>query len=593
MSYNDLFFSVLYLLCLLFFSDMCKKQNKKNINIQNIQKLEMQLNKDKNPIDTIYDRIDKCLQNHSITLNAHHKSLLIALITLILEHDKDYIKNNKLDDKNGSYVAKSMIDTIQLLYKDQYLSSAFYFLLDSIHNKYLLELVELIKNNLFLMFFDIDIMDNFYNMICDYDKNNNDKKNGVVITPRDVVKIMANMFEIYDNDVIADFTSGTGTILRECNRINENITLIGCENNIERYALMKCNFLLSKIDTRYLYHSSCFDVKFMMCDKIFLNPPFCGGECCEDSNIEILPWKKFKNEQRFVIYALQYLKLNGNACVIIPTSNLTETTNDNREFKKVLIDNNFQILRTILCNSNIFIPNASVGCSILALQKVEHYDFEYETELVDYTNDGYQIQKGKRIQIDNPVMKKYYKILDYDNSWIYHKTIDNDKCVNVDKDTELLKLAQEYREKLIAIEKKYYKKPINNYQYETYKLMDIATKITKYKKFNETNIKPGIYPLYGATKSDIPKCYINDYSIDSDEPILCINKTGNGGGGICFIRSGKFAVLNTVQLFKLKIKLSDQNLVLLSHQLHLNFNRANSLNDVKLNNLEIKLIPDF
>lgn len=59
----------------------------------------MPLNKDKNPIDTIYDRIDNCLIKHSITLNAHHKSLLIALITLILEHDKDDAKLNSLEIK--------------------------------------------------------------------------------------------------------------------------------------------------------------------------------------------------------------------------------------------------------------------------------------------------------------------------------------------------------------------------------------------------------------------------------------------------------------------------------------------------------------
>ena len=80
------------------------------------------------------------------------------------------------------------------------------------------------------------------------------------------------------------------------------------------------------------------------------------------------------------------------------------------------------------------------------------------------------------------------------------------------------------------------------------------------KKYSGSE-KPGLIPLYGATIKHLPTQFIDNYSYDTSEAkdeitrengIIMINNTGNGGAGLCFIHKGKFAILNTVTVFKMK-----------------------------------------
>lgn len=573
---------------------ICKLTEQNIFKLQHIQLKDILLdNLDKKYKNNIYHKINQYLENNSIILPKQHKTLLISLILLILHNDKDFIKNNNLENKDGNIIALKMIEYIQQIYKDSYFTSAFEFIKNSIHTKYLLNIINLIHNNIDKFDYNIDIINKFYCEICQHDKDNNDNENGIVLTPPDIIKIMVDNLDIQDEDIICDITCGTSSFLKECYNRNQNVILIGCENNIERYALSKCNFLLLNINSKKLYHSSCFDIDFGLCDKIILNPPFCGGECAKDKDYkEILPWKNLPTGQKFTLYALQYLKLNGIACIIIPTANFTDTTNYNKIFKETLINNNFQILKTILCNSLTFQPMSDVGCSIIVLKKVEKYDENYETEIIDYTDDGYKICNKMRIKQNEPNIKSYKQKLNTKNNWIYFKTLHNDLNINIDKLVEIYDLNEEFNNKLNLIEEKYNNQPIKEYNYNKYKFIDIVEKIPKYKSFNENKTKSGIYPLYGATKNNRPKKFINEFSINATEPILCIGKTGNGGAGICFVRTGKFAVLKTVLLFKLKINLSKKNIILLSEQLHSNFNHSSAINNEKINNLEIYLIDE-
>lgn len=99
----------------------------------------------------------------------------------------------------------------------------------------------------------------------------------------------------------------------------------------------------------------------------------------------------------------------------------------------------------------------------------------------------------------------------------------------------------------------------------------------------------GKIPIYGATNTNQPIGYINNCSIDSDKPILCINKTGNGGAGLCYLRSGKFSVTGSVMCCKLKKEIDDFNVYVIGQQLHKIFNRSNNLNLSKFKDISVEI----
>lgn len=57
-----------------------------------------------------------------------------------------------------------------------------------------------------------------------------------------------------------------------------------------------------------------------------------------------------------------------------------------------------------------------------------------------------------------------------------------------------------------------------------------------------------------------------------------INNTGNGGVGLCFVHKKKFAILNTVTVFKMKRIIDPINAYYIRDQLHKIYNRVNFFN---------------
>ena len=72
--------------------------------------------------------------------------------------------------------------------------------------------------------------------------------------------------------------------------------------------------------------------------------------------------------------------------------------------------------------------------------------------------------------------------------------------------------------------------------------------------------------------------------------IVLINKTGNGGAGLCFKHKGKFAILGTVYVYKMKMFIDDYNINYIGTQLHKIYNRANSFSNVKLKTQEVNIV---
>lgn len=488
-----------------------------------------------------------------------------------------------------------MLKTIDEYYNDKIFTNSFDFILKSIHNKHLYNLFKIINNN--ITNYGNDILNLFYSEFCLWDRND-DAALGVVLTPSDIVEMMVKQLHIKDNETILDFCTRTGSFLVEVGKYTKY--LFGCENNSERYALAKCNFILRNYNYDNLIYNSCFDYDYKTSsfDKIIINPPFGNRKGISELNKhDSINWKHYNNERKFLMYALELLKIGGRCACIIPMSNFSNGSKQIEDFKKEFMKD-AKIIKTIKTNSKVFEPHASPGTTIIIFEKIQHQNKPlegYKIKLYDYSDDGYTIKNKVRIKEREANIKYIKKKIFANTDWNYNEIND------IDNDNLTEPISQQYINNIdysiLSIKttlQETIKEHLNNLTKIKIKLSYIFEIMkTKTYKPNEEN---GIYPLYGATQENIPVAYINKYSIDADEVdingIVCINKTGNGGAGLLHKRKGKFAINSTVWILKYKQYISDVNLSYISTQLHKIFNRANSLNETKFNEIDIYIFDE-
>ena len=526
------------------------------------------------------------LYNCGINLPKNQKTLFVAAILLCLKINPKFLISYDDSDK-GFIIADQMIKLIGEYYQDLTFAKSFEFIKYNLHNKELFDLINIVSID--IKKYGIDILKQFYNEFMIYDKNN-DSACGIVLTPHDIVELMVKSLNIKKDESVADFCTGTGSFLVEASKYTNN--LIGCENGEERYALAKCNFILKDLSIEHLYFNNCFNQHFESYDHIILNPPFSCNSSDNGEIEDIYGWRKLKNEQKFVIYQLQYLKDGGIGCCIIPRSNFNNSTSKSNNFKKILLDN-CQIIKIINCNSKVFAPAANVECTICIFKKCKSLNFE--SEIIDYSDDGYTVKKNIRLKTSEPNPKSYKTVLKLNEDWNYVQPLDVPN--NLEQLIKLYNLnyiyCQEQNKLMLANDS------TNNLNIKTkeIKLNELLEPL-KLPTFSN-NEESGDIPLYGATQEHKPSTYINKCSLNTDESedlnialngVFLINKTGNGGAGICFKHKGKFAINGTVSAFKMKIFIDDQNTAFISHQLHKELNRANSLSLEKFNNLKVKII---
>ena len=564
------------------------------------------------------------------------ESMIIKFNPNIARKFNDYLYNNKIDLSTNkiffviiilfcrkynprilSFVSKKdngkvIFEYIYKLIKDNCIDKSFTVSFDfmkyDLNTKHIYKLIKMLDFDIKL--YESDLLNQFYSEFMIRD-NEGKSKDGIVLTPHSIIEIMVKELNIKQGESIMDCCTGTGSFLIEASKYTDN--LIGCEKEDELYITAKSNFILHDLNTDKLYYNNCFNQKFEMYDHIILNPPF-SVHCEDDKKInDIYGWRNFDEEQKFIIYQLQHLKENGTGCFIIPRSNFNNTNQTNDEFKKVLLDN-CQILKIIDCNSNVFYPNANIQCTICIFKKCKLNE-KYKTEIINYLDDGYIVKNKIRYKKTEPKIKSYKLSLDFKDDWSfdelkYKESFDNidiefitrslihDEFKNklaqyeaMNKHDEIFKTCREYSDRLENLKIKEFDKIIK------VKLADLLEYL-QVKKYSSTE-KAGIIPLYGATKEHLPTQFINNYSYDTtkaedeitrENGVVMINNTGNGGAGLSFIQKGKFAVLGTVTLFKMKRIIDPVNVYYIGEQLHKIYNRANSFSITKFNSQEVNYI---
>ena len=517
--------------------------------------------------------LNQYLYDNSITFSKSQKTLFIASVLICLKINENIL--NDYDDSCDSFlIADKMIDIINNYYEDPLFTINFHFIKKSLHNKHLYHIFSVIKND--IKCYGKDILNQFYSEFCIWDRNN-DSKLGIVLTPDDIVDLMVTKaFDYYYqfngkliNPSLIDFCTGTGSFLIKGSKFTNS--LYGCEIGDERYSLAKCNFILNNLNCSNLKYNSCFNEKYESnyFDVSIINPPF-SNKCKDELNPNnTTNWKSYTKEQRFIMYQVELLKENGIGCCIVPRNNFNNNIKANNEFKKNLM-NYCQILEVITCNNKVFVPNANVECTILIFRKYNNCEIDnlnndksndYQTKIIDYSDDGFKIKKNIRYYDHKPVIKEQLRILKPNDDWNYQNLL------NDITDKILIQMINEYNNNYnYALNKYIINKNIqhdeyNNlvfktfiefnkvYHWELFRIGDLIELVNVKKRFKVDKSEKGIYPLITRTSKDngITK-FINDYSIDFN----CFTIAPSGSVGFCFYHEYFIGVDGIIKVFKLK-----------------------------------------
>ncbi len=241
--------------------------------------------------------------------------------------------------------------------------------------------------------YDFDIIGNFYGEFIRY-TGGDGKGLGIVLTPKHITDLFAELAKLDKNSVILDICCGTGGFLISAmKKMTENVSadekkkilensLIGIEQEPQMFALAVSNMILRGDGKTNLYQGSCFDESLF--EKIknkasvgFMNPPYSQ----KGDNL---------HEWDFIIRMLEGLTKNSTGIVIVPMSLAIDTKHPLRE--KLLKEHRLEAVMSM--PDDLFYPIGTVTCIMVFTAHTPHgSDPCHETWFGYWKNDGFRKDK--------------------------------------------------------------------------------------------------------------------------------------------------------------------------------------------------------
>ncbi len=242
-------------------------------------------------------------------------------------------------------------------------------------------------------YYDFDIIGNFYGEFIRY-TGGDGKGLGIVLTPKHITDLFADLAKLDKNSIVLDICAGTGGFLisamkkmtekvsaEEKKRILSN-SLIGIEQEPQMFALAVSNMILRGDGKTNLYQGSCFDDALF--SKIkgranagFMNPPYSQ----KGDNL---------HEWDFVIRMLDGLNKNATGIVIVPMSLAIDTSHPLRE--KLLNEHRLEAVMSM--PDDLFYPVGTVTCIMVFTAHTPHDGDEHHKSWFGYwKNDGFRKDK--------------------------------------------------------------------------------------------------------------------------------------------------------------------------------------------------------
>lgn len=242
--------------------------------------------------------------------------------------------------------------------------------------------------------YDFDIIGNFYGEFIRY-TGGDGKGLGIVLTPKHITDLFAELAKLDKNSVVLDICAGTGGFLisamkkmtekvsaEEKRKILKN-SLIGIEQEPQMFALAVSNMILRGDGKTNLYQGSCFDDSLF--NKIkgkanagFMNPPYSQ----KGDNL---------HEWDFIIRMLDGLSKNATGMAIVPMSVAIDTKHPLRE--KLLSEHRLEAVMSM--PDDLFYPIGTVTCIMVFTAHTPHNsDKHHESWFGYWKNDGFRKDKA-------------------------------------------------------------------------------------------------------------------------------------------------------------------------------------------------------
>ena len=240
--------------------------------------------------------------------------------------------------------------------------------------------------------YDYDIIGNFYGEFIRY-TGGDAQGLGIVLTPKHITEIFADLAKLNKNSIVLDTCCGTGGFLisamkkmtagaSEIERLKilEN-SLIGVEQEPSMFALAVSNMILRGDGKTNLYQGSCFDDEIFNQIKNkatagFINPPYSQ----KGENL---------HEWNFVIQLLNALQKNATGIIIVPMS-LAIAPHPLRE--QILREHRLEAVMSM--PNDLFYPVGMVSCIMVFTAHVPHdSDPHHESWFGYWKDDGFRKDK--------------------------------------------------------------------------------------------------------------------------------------------------------------------------------------------------------
>jgi type I restriction-modification system DNA methylase subunit len=241
--------------------------------------------------------------------------------------------------------------------------------------------------------YDFDIIGNFYGEFIRY-TGGDGKGLGIVLTPKHITDLFAELAKLDKNSVVLDICAGTGGFLisamkkmtdrvsaEEKRRILSN-SLIGIEQEPQMFALAVSNMILRGDGKTNLYQGSCFDNDLFKsiqgkANAGFMNPPYSQ----KGDNL---------HEWDFIIRMLDGLNKNATGIAIVPMSVAIDTKHPLRE--KLLSEHRLEAVMSM--PDDLFYPVGTVTCIMVFTAHTPHdSDKHHESWFGYWKNDGFRKDK--------------------------------------------------------------------------------------------------------------------------------------------------------------------------------------------------------
>ncbi len=284
---------------------------------------------------------------------------------------------------------------------------------------------------------DTDILGDFYSEFVKYNDSDGNVL-GIVLTPKHITSLMADLIEIGADNYLLDPTTGSGSFLVAGmnrmikqiphnkyykKRFNEIVSthLYGVENEPSIYAVAASNMILRGDGKSNMSYGDFFKYvrrgsealknnlendkiisKAPKIDRILMNPPYSQG--------------KKAPEYKFLKHALELMDNGGLLAVIMPISVLVSggkgvKAGELKDFKKWLL-RDYVVKDIITMNPLTFYPTATQTVVVIFQKDKGVGQQQKTTKLINFTDDGYTLIPKKGLVPNGTNIKKRQQLID-------------------------------------------------------------------------------------------------------------------------------------------------------------------------------------